>query len=107
MYTEVATRLVLDNQAEVSRPVSMEGANAASFDVTIYEVNPTPSTVLFRLQGSNDLDNWVDQGSLQNKNVVGYFTFPLVPNIDTAYIRLTYATSAKAAINAGIYTFEE
>ena len=107
MYTQTANRLALNNRAQVSDPVPMAGANAASFDVTIYEVNPAPSTVLFQMQGSNDLENWTAKGALQNKNVEGYFKFPVVADISTKYLRLTYATSAATVLTAGIYTFHE
>jgi len=44
-----------------SQPVSMEGFNAAQFDVVVINISAA-NPVEILLQGSNDLENWVDLG---------------------------------------------
>jgi hypothetical protein len=117
MYTTLATRLeVNDSKTEVSQPISMEGANAAFVDFTVYHFSGTLLSV--QIQGSNDLENWSDIGTAAvTASDEGYFDGSAqTPNpnpytdIGLAYVRLSYSlsgTGVESVINAGVNTFSE
>jgi hypothetical protein len=101
-----------------SQPVSMEGLNAAQFDVVVINISAT-NPVEILLQGSNDLENWVDLGVTVSESAPGYYVSTLKTEVDTEHVRLRYrmwqefdeqnppATFDYAVVAAGIYTFEE
>jgi len=74
MYVSVASKCALDSTGtttEYSQAVSMQGANSAQIDTTIYTL--TATNVTYQLQSSSDLDNWFNQGSSEAKTVVGSY----------------------------------
>ena len=121
MYTELAKRLAVTDTRQFSQPVSMEGANAALFDYTVYNISG--GTLEVQIQGSNDLQNWatlLDPPTLTNPIQVdatteGYFytdgTSPkyVATDVGFAYVRLAYEmdSAQTAIINSGIDPFEE
>ena len=101
-----------------SLPVSMEGVNAVQFDVVLITVSAT-NPVEIQLQGSNDLENWVDLGVTISQSTPGYYRSALKTDVDTQHVRLRYrmweefndqeppATFDYAVLCSGIYTFKE
>ena len=113
MYASLAERLALtpldwsawfgevmaENPAliiEHSRPVSMDGYNAASYQATVISFHQGGSStaehnLYIDLQASNDLENWdtIDTGGIQISDV-GRTVKGLVVDIAFAHVRLQY-----------------
>ena len=71
------------------------------------------------LQGSNDLENWVELGVTMSESAPGYYVSSLKTDVDMQHVRLRYrmwqefdelnppATFDYAVLSAGIFTFTE
>jgi len=92
---------------EYSQAVSMQGANSAQIDTTIYTL--TATNVTYQLQSSSDLDNWFNQGSSEAKTVVGSYLLTAITGCDAPYVRIKYTLtgSGKAIFAAGINTSQQ
>jgi len=108
VYHRLCNKLALDTAGasgqspEYSQAVSMNGGNAVQWEAVLFHLDR--DGVIFRLQGSDDLENWADLGSLQTMLAIGYKLFTAETDIAVAYVRLRYnvATSGKAVLAAGI-----
>lgn len=94
--TSVAKRLFISNSTvpeEFSQAVSMQGANAAQMDATVFYTSSGGKAIIGHLQISNDLENWEDIGGYADTNLyLGYTQGNLITGIGAAYVRLRYTS---------------
>ena len=106
MYTEVASKLAVVFGTKVySQAVSMAGANAVKVEGTCFVIGG--GNIAVQLQGSNDLQNWSDQGTAIAVSAVGYFVDTVdLDAIAYQYVRLEFdqASSLTGIVAAGINT---
>lgn len=115
MYSTLATRLFVDENGEVSQPVSMDGANAARQDATVFHLAlGTATGFTIDIEGSNDLENWEDLANTLTFTAEAYqVPASFEADVSFAYIRLRYGWSgtpngsSKAIVNTGVNTFHE
>lgn len=109
MYQQLFTRLALNTTtlSEVSQPVSMQGANAAQFDIVVISLSGTSPVVTCQLQESNDLENWTNKGSATAPSAVGYTLAAAQTSLSAGYVRLKITlsgTSPICVVSVGINT---
>lgn len=115
MYTTLATRLHVNADGQVSPPVSMQRANAALQDATVFHLAlGTSGNFAIDIEGSNDLENWQDLGNTLTFTDEEYSAAASAEmDISFAYIRLRYGWSGtqdgneSAILNAGVNTYQE
>lgn len=111
MYQILATKMAVPTTSEVTQPVVMTGANAAVVEITVF--SGTVSSIL--LQGSNDLENWIDLGTsiiTSGSLSAGAYYLPGTSSafgspkatIATQYIRLKLTASSAAIVALGVNT---
>jgi len=102
MYTQVATKLAITGN-EYSQAVSMDDGNAAITDFTVFSLTATSVTV--QIQGSNDLENWVDVGTATPQTAPGAYSEEAI-GVAWAYVRLKYLVGGAGTVilAAGINT---
>ena len=107
MYTELSLKQVLRDESlpEFSAPISMEGANAVYYEVTLFYLEATSVSVL--VEESDDLENWSSPND-SAKTFAGGYDAKRVTGIGSAYVRLRYdmtsSTGEVAVLGAGINT---
>lgn len=110
MYQILATKMVVGTAGEVTQAVGMSGSNAVTVEVTVY----SGTLAIPTLQGSNDLENWVDIANLSNDTMpTGAYYLPksatgfenAVQDVATQYVRVKFASSTgNVVLAAGINT---
>jgi hypothetical protein len=108
MYIQVASKLsVVTGVASYSQAVSMDGANAVMFDITVFSVVASSGTLTIQLEESNDLQNWAEVTSASETfaTVTGWKR-KVATGIAAAYVRLkfSFTTNGPYIVGAGINT---
>ena len=100
---QLATKLALTSggvEGQVSHSVTMSGANAAQAEVTLITLLGTSPVIRFQLQVSNDLENWSDTGSNDDKTAAGSYVLPVKTSIGSSYVRLKYSINSGTSVDA-------
>lgn len=93
MYYTLATKMVVASSTSgYSQAVSMEGANAARYDLTIFNLGGAASLQVI-MEGSNDLQNWATLESFSAHTTLGAFTDDTTA-ISYAHVRLKFTAGA-------------
>lgn len=104
MHVPLFNRLALSGSFDTncSRPVSIEGNNAAQWEAVVFTL--TASAVSFQLQESNDMENWTPIGSAQSATAIGHKLFTADKQISAAFVRLKVELSSAgtAILAAGV-----
>ncbi len=106
MYTQLASRLSVSQAAgaEYSQAVSMDGANAAKVEITVYALASGATSLTLDIEGSNDMQNWA-QIVQYTSIAVGYSAQSNSTSIAYQFLRLKYTcvgTNGIAIVAAGL-----
>lgn len=107
MQANLATKLAVTNGVDQFSPaISMAGANTAKAGITVFNLGAATSLSV-NIQGSNDLQNWVDSTS-DTGFVVGYAA-TANRALGFAYARLKYTVVGTGTLvcAADIYTSQQ
>src|SRR5262245_24031003 len=106
MYYQLANKLVLPVGAQqVSRAVAMGNGNQVRFQIeTIAVTEGNIPELTVTLQGSNDVQNWIDIKSVV-VDAVGYTPEQTIVGVANEFVRLKYDnTGASFVISASLVT---